>query len=481
MTASVPTKRVAKVSIGLTVVLLISIRSIWHSSSVNFYFVNSITANDRASLIATESLESNAQLATTLHNFTPRVLYFNTTESDVYKPTQRILQYPLSSNILNTSTSTTEDVIFRDFEKEWNTECVPVKQVDTRSTCNVLHELDGFHSPSVSLLSTEGNWRTVWRMDEEIEEGSTLVLKMLQLTKEFNRDATDGHIMDILVMDHLSSSPYIVKAFGYCGQSVLTEFANASGSSVIKNPDHKWRTRLRMARDLARGLAELHAFQPINFDQIRPNLTTAANFSLHANYAYYTSPYPMAFAHYDINIANTVSLHTDHVQWNDFNLGVLSKHIANGEESCQVPIRYSSVLWRSPEEIRNETGLLPSLQPSDIYSFASLLFTILTKHQPWTHLEEGGTMHSEEELIKRKTSGGLPNLPQKYRRKDPEAQVLWEATKACLRLDPLDRPTAYQLALMLDIAHEWSIKHRTPTKETIKRLFAIPEKRRTAR
>ena len=62
-------------------------------------------------------------------------------------------------------------------------------------------------------------------------------------------------------MEALLAFDYIVDSFGFCGQSVITEAATGSGRSLIKNIALSSIDRLRIARDLARGLADLHALE----------------------------------------------------------------------------------------------------------------------------------------------------------------------------------------------------------------------------
>ena len=79
------------------------------------------------------------------------------------------------------------------------------------------------------------------------------------------------------------------------------------------------------------------------------------------------------------------------------------------------------------------------------------------------------------QIIERKRKGLLPHLPENYaNRTRMEYQVLREATKACYRLDPMTRPTAYQLAQALGIAYRWRKQQkRTVTLAMIENLFRV--------
>ncbi|KAL3940503.1 MAG: hypothetical protein SGBAC_004978 [Bacillariaceae sp.] len=350
-----------------------------------------------------------------------------------------------------------------DFERDWFDNCVPDIHHPIRPTCNSVHEIDASKNFIDMVLSMEGNWRAVLRIDDQA------ILKVLHLHREFDDESYQKHEMDNAVMEHLAGSPYIVSSYGFCGQSVMTPFAKQPGKLVTKDKTLRKIERLKLARNLARGLSELHAMQRIDFVSLhnrnQPDNTRRVSA-------------PTYFAHHDINIANTISIQEKSILWNDFNLGVISKHSrGNEDKACEVPIRYSGELWRSPEEIRNSTnGVLETVQPCDVYSLGSILFHILVKHQPWTHLEDP----PEPELAlvaKQKLEGKLPNLPEQYMPKYMEPKVIWEATKACFRLDPAARPTALQLAEALQTACDWSEDERIKSKindEDIDKLFAIP-------
>jgi serine/threonine protein kinase len=110
-----------------------------------------------------------------------------------------------------------------------------------------------------------------------------------------------------------------------------------------------------------------------------------------------------------------------------------------------------------------------------VYSLGNILYHVLTKHQPWTHLEDP----PEPELMyvaQQKVEGKLPTLPENYMPKYMELKVIWKATKACFRLDPARRPTALQLAEALQAACNWSQDERIKSKikdDDIDKLFAI--------
>jgi hypothetical protein len=430
---------------------------------------------------------------------------YSSIKSAVVQPTAQMLprdREKASILVEGTATSykeSTAEKTHRNFEREWFEECTSILDQEIyriRPSCNNFHELPIADSSTheqelysrstledVSLLSMEGSWRSVWNVTRypittanesfETSPPRTLVLKLLQLDREFDKESFSMHDMDAIIMDVLTASPYIVDSYGFCGQSVMTSVAASSGRALVKDSNLKWLTRLQLARDLSRGMADLHALSPLKYETLTINHTRES---------------PLPFAHHDVNIANTIATPDGHIQWNDFNLGLVARHKKTKSipfyKSCPVPIRYEGALWRSPEEIQNKTGYLNTtlnaMQAADVYSLGNVLFQVLSKHQPWSHLEKersdkvfkanstqsinvslatGQNFTQEEKddsistIAQAKMQGQLPYIPERYLSR-PEAKVLWDQVQQCYQKIPADRPSALDVALVLGKAYD---------------------------
>lgn len=408
--------------------------------------------------------------------------------------------------------------VYRTFEQEWFEDCEQVtkdKGTSTHvveTTCNSFHELDVVqlynsvrkensnatirHEQSYIELLGVGSWRSVWKLNdgfaESISDGNEkqpeLVLKLLHTHRHFDEKSFSIHQVDAFVMEALSASDYVVDSFGFCGQSVITEAATGSGQSLIKNNTLSSIDRLRIARDLARGLADLHALEA------HPWETKKEGYN-----------HELIFAHHDVNPANLVIVRDRQIRWNDFNLGLVNRKYKpfrrnDGSDKnhatlteCPVPVRYEQHLWRSPEECLNETGSLfldrekkgrnTAAQAADVYSLGNILFYVLARHQPWSHLEEetnsteylhaklkSGTDGKKESLLaiaSAKIDGRLPNLPERYRTR-PGARILWEAVKLCYTHEPRLRPSALEIADFLGRAHEKLVRKKDSSRTSKK-------------
>lgn len=78
--------------------------------------------------------------------------------------------------------------------------------------------------------------------------------------QSFDKTTENRHRIDAVATERLTSSKHVIDIYGYCGQSVINEFAE-EGSLLGYVKKHKApRDKLKMARDVALGVADLHNF-----------------------------------------------------------------------------------------------------------------------------------------------------------------------------------------------------------------------------
>ena len=423
-----------------------------------------------------------------------------------------------------------QTITYSERQREWHKDCVPVfnepkgsdptpktTRIVARSTCNVFHELNlleahnelatenssGSSNEKNSTMSMpqkrgariellgEGSWRSVWKLTEDNTVLSAannhtlpkqLVLKLLLWNREYNEESFGLHQTDAIAMEALRASKYVANSYGFCGQSVVTELGMGNAKSAFKSKSLRGIDRLRLARDLARGLTDIHALKVHAWNQSEEHgsdrtenrtATTKGAQSQGGTMRWR----PLVFAHHDINPANLIRAADGGIRWNDFNLGLINRrystHNSKGSSNkndkysseCPVPVLYQNDLWRSPEECANfsngtlfldkdRDGHNTASQAADVYSLGNLLFYILTKHQPWTHLEEEPI--TKQEIGLAKTQGRLPNLPDRYLER-PTAKTLWKAIQMCYTYDPMLRPDAWEIAEFLEASYQ---KHK---------------------
>lgn len=347
------------------------------------------------------------------------------------------------------------DALGSRFQTDWDDDCVlaaPEWQATFHPTCNLVHEFDLVSSPPapksvekrkgrfdddgssrdttsgrrVALVHSGGSWRATWRVRQRGRR--TLALKTLRLDRAFNAESFEHQRVDAVAMERLTASPHVVAEYAFCGQSVVTDHAEGTASSLVKNPRLKPADRLRLARGLAEGLAAIHGVDD----------ATGHNATL---------------VHNDINPSNVVRVGNSSLMFNDFNVGVLLRWNVVKNEPCPIPVIFEDSIWRSPEELVDPAR---AREKTDVYALGNVLFQILTTREPWKWLEPGGRP-TVERVLERKRRGDLPFVPPEFSEGDdrhPATVALHAAVLACYERDVDRRPTARAIADKLTEADE---------------------------
>lgn len=235
-------------------------------------------------------------------------------------------------------------------------------------------------------------------------------------TNRINHRFEDAHYehnrIDAVVLERLTASPHVIDIFGFCGHSVMTEYADGKRLGDLADKNKKIPlARLKIAVDIASGLADVHGIDG----------------EKHAS-----------FVHLDINPANVVSIGGT-LKLNDFNIGILRRWNTTSDSPCGIPAQYPNPQWRSPEEAKGANDLTEKV---DVFSMGHIFFRLICGHEPWNKFEVGG-MPEKAELNEKVKNGILPRIPDEITKsKDPEVVAIREAMLQCYRYDPLQRPSA---------------------------------------
>eukprot|EP00533_Pseudo-nitzschia_delicatissima_P003437 CAMPEP_0116101092 /NCGR_PEP_ID=MMETSP0327-20121206/12629_1 /TAXON_ID=44447 /ORGANISM="Pseudo-nitzschia delicatissima, Strain B596" /LENGTH=808 /DNA_ID=CAMNT_0003593037 /DNA_START=105 /DNA_END=2531 /DNA_ORIENTATION=+ len=345
-------------------------------------------------------------------------------------------------------------------------ECVPMQEWQTayQPSCNGIHELalqtlgasvganDEKHTKNrkagavegldATLFGTKGFWRYAWKLvighhDYRNAEKDTIVFKNLKYQHNFEDAHFEHDRVDAVAMERLTSSPHVINIFGFCGHSVMTEYAGGKRVGQLADKAKKVPLkRLEIALDIANGLADVHG---IDGDG---NTT---------------------FVHLDVNPANVVSVNGT-LKLNDFNIGIIRQWNTTSNEPCGFPAQYPNPQWRSPEEARNEQHLTEKV---DVFSLGHIFFRLICGHEPWNKLEPGGKP-SKAEIDEKVQRGDLPFIPDHVLNSDdPEVVAIREVMLKCYTFDPKERPSARYIANVLERVYK-NLKHnysRNPPKE----------------
>ena len=403
-------------------------------------------------------------------------------------------------DIIPDESDDSEEEYEHDGERHFYEDCEPITSLPKHPTCNDFHTID-ISAPNIIPLG-EGGWRSAWRYQHQHSNSTNattndnvIILKLLNYLdrRPFETYVYDMHALDNAVMERLTSSPYSISAFGECGPSTLTEVAESIGSFMRDDHDNNNNStsfsisslnKLEMATHLVWGLAELHSLQPMQ------DLKRQADAASSTNSTITTNPHPLVFAHFDVKYLNVVHALVRNqgrtkfmLQWNDYNLSYLLRRFKNATTTtmCNVPVGYFGLMERSPEIVMNPKGQVNGTM-ADVYMLGNVLYQILAEQRPYQQERDrtdnplypnqtldGDTMRAT------KLKGVLPYLPERFYQpplnNDLAAQTLWKAIQACFRLNPDDRPTAFDLAVSLSRAYQRIRQNATLTEQDLSQLF----------
>jgi len=310
-----------------------------------------------------------------------------------------------------------------------------IKSVSPLLTCSDVHGLD-LQKAIVSRtgdsgedrwkieLRTQGGTRSIWKLTDRENESSYVLKIQLLAERLFGKKRYEDAWIDALAMESLSKSPFALDLFSFCGLSSIGEFAGNSLGSVLPNSDPE--RKLRLATDIAQGLADLHDVEK----EERTGL---------------------AIVHNDISSSNFVLADPNGpVKLNDFNAAQIQ--CLRNQSSCGYYSREKfgsgrgrRIDVRAPEELVQGNVLTEKI---DVYGFGSILYFILADGKRMYSLEEREL--SDEEKRDRILSSILPTMPSSLKNTTSRSiSAIRLAMDKALQFNPLDRPSAQELADLL--------------------------------
>ena len=246
----------------------------------------------------------------------PRVFYIDPRIKDSDIP-RRPLYVPDSTQLYQSEAIDSIDISLHDNAEE----CFPMNDWQSAyyPTCNEIHQMDVIQE-NMQLLGLNGYWRYAFRIDYSCPEEKnssdiaggckeSVIFKTLKFEHNFEANNYEHDRIDALAMEHLTSSKHVINIFSHCGNSVVTEYADGDRVGTLADTKKKEPlSRLKIARDIASGLADVH----------EANLV-----------------------HFDVNLANIVSIGGT-LKLNDFNIGVMQKRNVTSGKTCDFPSQFSN-------------------------------------------------------------------------------------------------------------------------------------------
>mmetsp|Transcript_9446 Transcript_9446/g.14041 ORF Transcript_9446/g.14041 Transcript_9446/m.14041 type:complete len:539 (-) Transcript_9446:11-1627(-) len=284
--------------------------------------------------------------------------------------------------------------------------CTPIAiwQTSSRPACNSIHEIDlpiglsQYTKGRYGLFPVgRGGTRNVWGL--ESSNDGQVTLKTLRFNRNFDEKRFEEHRFDAMASEQLASNPSVIDIYGFCGHSVLNEYAKGGDGNKLhkKYPDLAPIQKLEHARDLARVIADMQRID----GEDRPSLI-----------------------HGDLKPCNLMLTSEGKLKLNDFNKGRPLYWNTNTKSACayvwpnNCGEEGAVTYFRSPEECAHKAVT----EKADTYSLGSLFYFLLTGEKSY-RLEPTDTMNhrnatqayqslNQTEIAEYIVQGKLPHLPE---------------------------------------------------------------------
>lgn len=267
-----------------------------------------------------------------------------------------------------------------------------------------------------------------------------------RINHNFEEKYYEDSRVDAVAMERLTGSPYVINMYGFCGLTVVQEFAGRELAQVVDALKMNTTEKLKLARKITIGLQDI---QYIPIDDNDDNGSTRRRPTM---------------VHNDLNLANLVFTQDDRPVWNDFNIAILlMKHNETGAQ-CPFYSHFPNPQWKSPEEQVDddeESNRNPPIvnEKIDIYALGNVFYRMVVGASPWKR-PEAIKLYPEEKIIVAKLkryNGTLPFVPLHIVRnatmeQDPALFALYQAMQDCYSFQAEDRPTTAQLISFFDQA-----------------------------
>jgi len=318
-------------------------------------------------------------------------------------------------------------------------------QLLTFPNCMEFHSIDlelelGMQKKKANHLSYgyigSGYWRDTWKLPYDRDE---IVLKMMKMEFPTDERNIDRHRRDSLVMERLTSDPYIVTSYGYCATSTITEFIHGRLDKLIfpqndGNDDNNLLPSLYKNMYL-KSKENKNAILTRETELGRLRLALVVSKAVDSLHTKLLPP----VVHADLQLKQFLyNTHTGEVKLNDFNRCRFVAIHNHNHKQCPMKIATASGRSRSPEEYRF-TALTEKM---DVFSLGHVLFNILTGSRPLNHLS---TSMFKKDIIE----GIKPFIDHIYKQKPSDAAIA-NLISRTYTLNPVNRINTSELVFELE-------------------------------
>jgi len=255
-----------------------------------------------------------------------------------------------------------------------------------------------------------------------------------RINHNFEEKYYEDSRVDAVAMERLAASSNVADIYGFCGLTVVQEYAGRELAQMVDGRKVKPMDKLRLAKQIAQGVADIHSILGDDGESGPPSLVNN-----------------------DINPSNLLFTDDGRAVFNDFNIAILVMKNKKTGDTCPFYSRFPNPQWKAPEEqvVPGETQTPIVDSKIDIYALGNLFFRMIAGSGPWKRPEAEKLAPKEKKdvALLKSYNGTMPMLPEEIRSsREPAIVALSGAMRLCYSFDPADRPTATEIVSFLDHA-----------------------------
>eukprot|EP00591_Stephanopyxis_turris_P007770 CAMPEP_0195522950 /NCGR_PEP_ID=MMETSP0794_2-20130614/21622_1 /TAXON_ID=515487 /ORGANISM="Stephanopyxis turris, Strain CCMP 815" /LENGTH=436 /DNA_ID=CAMNT_0040652833 /DNA_START=233 /DNA_END=1543 /DNA_ORIENTATION=- len=312
-----------------------------------------------------------------------------------------------------------------EFYKEWHSKSFP--------TCNVVHEVDfpsgvvrGSYGGEMNRKDLhidyimKGTTREAWKLHSGGNFDRPVAFKNIRFKKEYIKRMYEHQRIDALATERLTSSEHVIDMYGFCGESVLNQFADGGDlkhALLEMSTNLTSMQQLIFARDAALGLADIHGIDG------KGELAT--------------------LVHHDVKEINFLVI-DGKLKFHDFNNGQFLRWDFKKNERCGFSFSCEKIEagLDPPEECTEKPSF--STEKIEVFRLGVVsLFLLTAEHIVREHVSQQSTKSKRGKESKKP----LPILPLHIEESDdPAIRAIIHSMREALTVNAEKRPSARMIA-----------------------------------
>lgn len=309
-------------------------------------------------------------------------------------------------------------------------------------TCNIIHETT-IHRPRGLLQDFSvnyrgrGSFRISWMLENK-NENDAFVFKAMRYGNLFDYKKRYQMENEAIIMERLTSSPWIVDIFGYCGFSILAEnMVGEATKDIIPGSETDCNSCGYMQQE---KLDELQKDDVVPMNKLSDEQRLDYAIAMAKAIAVIHGFVGGVILHGDIHTVQYLKAASGQIKLNDFNNAEIMDWNRGSGEYC-LAFRCYGGTYRPPEELK----CMDTDERVDVWAMGNNIYTILTGLWPFYQYGTSSSKATQEKI----KGGEKPYVDPRYRNRTLIEAGLVEVMEQCWESDWTKRLTSFDVVKQL--------------------------------